>query len=63
MWYRQAVQVLVIVPFLVPLLLISPHVAGQQLYMYPNHGQSAEKQSRDRYECHTWAVQQRSHGV
>jgi len=23
---------------------------------YPAKGQSAEQQSRDRYECHTWAV-------
>ncbi|WP_234461464.1 hypothetical protein [Stutzerimonas stutzeri] len=25
---------------------------------YPARGQSAELQSRDRYECHTWAVSQ-----
>lgn len=25
---------------------------------YPAKGQSAEQQSRDRYECHTWAVSQ-----
>jgi YmgG-like glycine-zipper protein len=31
---------------------------GADLYIYPHKGQSAEKQSRDRYECHTWAVQQ-----
>jgi Glycine-zipper domain len=31
---------------------------GQELYIYPNHGQSAEKQSQDRYECHAWAAQQ-----
>jgi hypothetical protein len=31
---------------------------GQELYIYPNHGQSAEKQSHNRYECHTWAVRQ-----
>jgi uncharacterized protein HemX len=28
------------------------------LYIYPNKGQSQEQQSRDRYECHLWAVQQ-----
>lgn len=27
-------------------------------YAYPTRGQSAEQQSTDRYECHTWAVQQ-----
>ena len=31
---------------------------GGELYTYPNKGQSAEQQSRDRYDCHTWAVQQ-----
>jgi len=25
---------------------------------YPAKGQSAEQQSRDRYECHSWAVSQ-----
>jgi OmpA family protein len=29
-----------------------------QPYIYPNKGQSQEQQSRDRYECHLWAVQQ-----
>jgi hypothetical protein len=32
-----------------------------QLYVYPNKGQSSEQQSRDRYECHLWAVQQSGH--
>jgi YMGG-like Gly-zipper len=27
-------------------------------YIYPSKGQSAQQQDRDRYECHTWAVQQ-----
>ena len=31
---------------------------GQQLFTYPAKGQSPEQQSRDRYECHSWAVQQ-----
>jgi len=31
---------------------------GGELYIYPNKGQSAEQQARDRYDCHTWAVQQ-----
>jgi hypothetical protein len=31
---------------------------GGELFIYPNKGQSAEQQSRDRYDCHTWAVQQ-----
>jgi len=32
--------------------------AAKQLYIYPNQGQSAEQQDKDRYECHSWAVQQ-----
>jgi OmpA family protein len=31
---------------------------GDDLYIYPNRGQSPEQQSRDRYDCHSWAVQQ-----
>jgi hypothetical protein len=28
------------------------------VYAYPEHGQSADQQSKDRYECSLWAVQQ-----
>lgn len=28
------------------------------LFIYPKNGQSEEQQSRDRYECHSWAVTQ-----
>jgi YmgG-like glycine-zipper protein len=38
--------------------LIGVPSQGADLYIYPNKGQSAEQQSRDRYECHSWAVQQ-----
>ena len=27
-----------------------------QVSMYPNQGQSAQQQAKDRYECHNWAV-------
>jgi hypothetical protein len=30
----------------------------QRVFVYPAHGQSPEQTERDRYECHTWAVQQ-----
>jgi hypothetical protein len=33
-------------------------VLGADLYIYPNKGHSPEQQSRDRYDCHLWAVQQ-----
>ena len=29
-----------------------------QQYIYPNQGQTPEQMNQDRYECHTWAVQQ-----
>jgi hypothetical protein len=29
-----------------------------QVYAYPLHGQTAEQQDRDRYECSSWATQQ-----
>lgn len=29
-----------------------------QVYFYPTAGQAPERQSRDRYECHLWAVKQ-----
>ena len=31
---------------------------AQELYIYPSKGQSQAQQDKDRYECHTWAVQQ-----
>ncbi len=31
---------------------------AQQLFIYPTKGQNAQQQSRDKYECHAWAVQQ-----
>ena len=32
------------------------YVASQeQIYIYPRKGQSAQQQSKDRYECHAWA--------
>ncbi len=38
--------------------LIYTPAAAQQIFVYPTKGQSPEQQNRDRYECHTWAVQQ-----
>jgi len=29
-----------------------------EVYFYPNHGQSAAQQDRDRYECYLWAKKQ-----
>ena len=38
--------------------LVGGHAMGAELYIYPTKGESAEQQSRDRYNCHRWAVQQ-----
>src|SRR5476649_1236665 len=35
-----------------------PAPPPQRVFVYPANGQSAEQTERDRYECHTWAVQQ-----
>jgi hypothetical protein len=31
---------------------------GEDFFMYPRNGQGTDQQARDRYECHSWAVQQ-----
>jgi hypothetical protein len=38
--------------------LVSPASFAQQVFAYPNAGQSQEQQNKDRYECHQWAVAQ-----
>ena len=37
-------------------VLLAPPPA--RIFVYPASGQSAEQTDRDRYECHSWAVQQ-----
>jgi hypothetical protein len=34
----------------------APPVNMTKVYFYPQQGQSAAQQDRDRYECHNWAV-------
>jgi YMGG-like Gly-zipper len=38
--------------------LLVPGFAFGDVYIYPTKGQSQQQQQKDRYECHTWAVQQ-----
>lgn len=40
------------------LLLSTSPLPAQDLFIYPAKGQTQEQQDRDRYECHSWAVQQ-----
>jgi len=34
------------------------HPQGEDLFIYPQHGQSPDQQASDRYECHKWAFSQ-----
>lgn len=36
----------------------SPTASLTQVFFYPKTGQTAEQQSRDHYECYTWAMKQ-----
>ena len=42
----------------VVMLISSDPANAQDLFVYPTKGQSQAQQDKDRYECHTWAVQQ-----
>lgn len=42
----------------VVLLFPAAASAQSQMFIYPKNGQSQQLQDKDRYECHTWAVQQ-----
>ena len=36
----------------------APPASQADLFIYPKNGQSEEQQSKDRYECHSWATSQ-----
>lgn len=36
----------------------APPLPTTHVYFYPSQGQSKQQQSRDQYECYTWAVKQ-----
>ncbi len=38
--------------------LLSAPVVSADMYIYPTEGQSQQQQERDKFECHSWAVQQ-----
>lgn len=42
----------------VAVLVSAGPALAQQIFVYPQRGQSPEQQQRDRFECHQWAVQQ-----
>ena len=40
------------------IFLLTGTVFAQDIFIYPAKGQSQAQQDKDRYECHSWAVQQ-----
>ena len=38
--------------------VVSLPASAQQLFVYPQQGQSTQQQQRDQGDCHVWAVQQ-----
>jgi hypothetical protein len=36
---------------------VREHGGSDEIFVYPKNGQSEERQSTDRYECHSWAVE------
>ena len=40
---------------LVAALMVIPPVFAQDPFIYPDKGQSAEQQEKDKFECYTWA--------
>src|SRR5579863_3923727 len=37
---------------------LSARAQANGMFIYPKNGQSQQLQDKDRYECHTWAVNQ-----
>lgn len=50
-------KALLVLALLVPAIGVSSAL-GSDVIIYPAKGQSPDQQNRDRYDCHTWAVQQ-----
>lgn len=41
--------------FIVVIMMSVPPASAQDPIIYPNEGQSAEQQEKDKFECYTWA--------
>jgi hypothetical protein len=48
----------VVAPPADPAQLSTAAPPSAEVYLYPKNGQSPEQQSKDKYECHRWAVSQ-----
>ena len=57
---RMTICLRQLVLLLTACLLLPEYLFAQNsgMYIYPSKGQSPQQQDKDRYECHTWAVQQ-----
>ena len=55
--HRSSVRIALVIAAL-PTLLLTESSRAQDVYAYPAKGQSQSQQDRDRYECHSWAVNQ-----
>jgi flagellar biosynthesis/type III secretory pathway protein FliH len=53
---RRKMQILVLL-FMASLLIVSPTL-GDDVFIYPNKGQTKQQQDKDKYECYDWAKQQ-----
>jgi len=53
---RMMTKILVFL-FMASLLFAGPTL-GDDLFIYPNKGQSKKQQDKDKYECYDWAKQQ-----
>jgi hypothetical protein len=53
---RMMTKILVLL-FMASLLIAGPTL-GDDVFIYPNNGQSKQQQDKDKYECYDWAKQQ-----
>jgi len=58
MWKPKLSPLLMMLTLWFSALLCPTLVLGADMYIYPSKGQTPEQQTRDKSECHTWAVQQ-----
>src|SRR5215467_5341962 len=54
---HRSSYVMVLTAALVSAIFVAA-VWAEQLFIYPQRGQSQQQQQQDRFECHQWAVQQ-----
>jgi len=53
---RSKMQILLLL-FIASLLIVSPTL-GDDVFIYPDKGQTKKQQDKDKYECYDWAKQQ-----